>query len=379
MNIALVSRTDEREPHCAKLLNSLVNHGYRCTLIGWNCFPEPWQPSSPRWFREVWHKPSDPGLGAAKFFFGFRKFVARALARHSSRLVIAVNEEVLYMIENWRGRLFSSLLLDARDELDLRVHRPNPALRMVLRHVAHQAREAADGILCAQPRRRELYRTQHQEKTVILANYPADFGADCWYRFPRGEFRIFAGGALGRGRGLEFLLQAAKAASVRIVSAGRLTDDYSRNIFGRDPLVDYLGCLTPDEAMRTLADCHVSVAFYAPGPKINGLAAPSKVYDGLCAGRPILVSAGSEIADWVEQNELGYRIRYGDVEGLIARIEQLKARQPELPRFARRARELFVKGYSWESQEPVLFSAIDTALNRTTMASEGVPAVERSV
>ena len=377
MTIALVSRTDEREPHCGKLLNSLVNHGYRCTFIGWNRFPDPWQPSSPRWHREVWHKPADAGPGAARFFFGFRKFVAQALARHPNRLVIAVNEEVVYLLKQWRGRLFSSLLLDARDELDLRVRCPNQAWRMVLGHVADEAREAADRILCAQPQRRELYRSEHQQKTVIVPNYPADFGAHLWDRLPQGEFRIFAGGALGRARGLEFLLQAARSASVRIVSAGRLTDDFARNVFCRDPLVDYLGLLTPENAMRWLADCHVSVAFYAPGPRINCLAAPSKVYDALCVGRPILVSAESEIADWVEQSELGHKIPYGDGQGLAARIEQLKARQSELPQLARRARELFLKGYSWESQEPVLFSAIESALNRSRMAAHGVPAAER--
>ncbi len=367
MRIALVARMDEREAHCAKMLHSLVNRGYPCVFIGWNRFAEAWQPTNARWKREIWHQPAGMGLYTAGHFFRFRRFVQTALAQHSVDLVIGVNEEIVYLLDKWRGRHFSSLLLDARDELDIRVQTSIPLLGRILGHVACQAREAADAILCAHPRRRDRYRPAHQRKTVILANYPVDCGAQLWGRMPEGEFRIFAGGALSEERGLRFLLKAAEAARVRIFSAGRLMDDYARRIFCCHRLVHYVGCLSAEAAMAQLAGCHASVAFYAPGRTINRLAAPNKVYDALCVGRPILVSGETEIADWVEQHGVGHRIKYGDVDGLRACLENLRAQSLALPRLALRARKLFLGGYSWESQEPVLCAAIESVLGQRTI------------
>jgi len=362
MRIALVGRMDEREVHIHKMLNSLVKRGYDCLFVGWNRFAEPWQPAEPQWERRVWHQPAGMGMVTTKYFLAFRKFIERALESHPVELAIGVNEEVVYLMKSWRGRLFSSLLLDTRDELDRRVGNAGRLVQGMLCHVASRARDAADTILSSDPRRREGYRPSHRKKTLIVPNYPTDCGAPLWQRMPEGEFRIFAGGALSKERGLEFLLAAAEAAGVAIRSAGRLMDEYARDIFCRHPLVNYLGCLTPEKAMEQLADCHASVAFYAPGPAINRLASPNKVYDALCVGRPILVSDETEIADWVERNGVGHRIRYGDVAGLAARLGNLRAKQAELPGFARRARELFLRGYSWESQEPVLYSAIDSVV-----------------
>ncbi len=366
--IALVSRSDERDVRLAKILASLLRKGARCVVIGWNRFGDQWRPPRVSWERDILNLPAGMGLGNAKHLVRFRGHVAEALAKRPVRMVIAVNEEVAYLAKPWRGRLFSSLVLDTHDELDQRVHTTNPLLKAILAHVASKARDSADAIFCTNPLRRERYRVAHQRKTVILPNYPVDFAAQLWNRLPVGEVRIFVGGALSQNRGLEFLLKAAETVSVRLVAAGRLMDDYSRQVFCRHPLVHYVGCLSPEEAMALLADCHASVSFYAPGPEINYLASPNKVYDALAVGRPILVSDEAAVADWVEQNQTGYRIKYGDVQGLAAVLERLKT-SAALPEFARRTRALFLQGYSWESCEPVLYSAVERALAGGTFVS----------
>jgi glycosyltransferase involved in cell wall biosynthesis len=361
VTIALVSRMDEREVRSAKILDSLLKRGHSCMVVGWNRFGDEWQPPHCTWERDVLNLPAGMGLGNAKHVLRFRKHVAEALAKRRVQVAIAVNEEVAYLTRTWRRRLFSSLVLDTHDELDQRVQTTNPVLKAVLSHVACKARDSADAILCTNPLRRDRYRAAHRQKTAILPNYPVDCGAHLWDRLPAGDFRVYIGGALGQDRGLEFLLKAAETASVRIVSAGRLMDDYAQRVFCRHPLVRYVGCLSASEAMALLADCHASVAFYAPGPEINHLASPNKVYDALCVGRPILVSDEAAVADWVERNETGYRIKYGDIQGLTAALEKLRS-SSFLPEFARRARETFLQGYSWESYESVLYSAVDRAL-----------------
>lgn len=357
MKIALISRMDEREPRATKVLHSLSKRA-DCVFVGWNRFGDAWAPDADLWERDILQYPAGMGIRTALHGFRFRAHVARALERHRPDVVLAVNEETAYLIRNWKGKLYSRLVIDNWDEFDTRIRSGNPFLHAICSRIAQKARHAADAILCVSNARRATYAQQHQVKTFILPNYPNDTGAGLWNRFPQGEFRIFVGGALGESRGLAFTLAAADRADVKIISAGRLMDSYARDVFSKHPSVRYVGCLSQEEAMILLSDCHASVAFYEPGPAINRLAAPNKVYDALCVGRPILISDENEVADWVEQNDLGVRIKYGDVDGLASALLALKKCSDGLSEFAARARQHFLQGYNWESAEPALFAAV---------------------
>jgi len=348
---------DEREPRSTKVLHSLSKRA-DCVFIGWNRFGDGWAPHAKLWQREILHYPVGMGIKTAVHGLRFRSHVANALERHRPDVAIAVNEETAYLIRKWKGKLYSRLVIDNWDEFDIRVRSRNPFIHAICSYVAQNARDAADAILCASSARLDIYSERHRRKVLVLPNYPNDTGAELWDRFPQGEFRIFMGGALGESRGLAFTLAAAEKADVKIVSAGRLMDSYARNIFSRHPSVRYVGCLSMEEAMILLSDCNASLAFYEPGPVINRLAAPNKVYDALCVGRPILISDETEIADWVQQNDVGLRIKYGDIDGLANALVTLKNHSASLSEFAGRARRLFLQGYSWESAEPALFAAL---------------------
>jgi putative colanic acid biosynthesis glycosyltransferase WcaI len=89
----------------------------------------------------------------------------------------------------------------------------------------------------------------------------------------------------------------------------------------------------PYEPLATLheslsaADVHVVTM----GDAVVGINHPSKIYDALAVGRPILFIGPSEchIADILAKNSVGWHVRHGDVAGARRVLETIAAMPPE--------------------------------------------------
>ncbi len=90
------------------------------------------------------------------------------------------------------------------------------------------------------------------------------------------------------------------------------------------------------------------IAIVALEPGIEGLSVPSKLYAYLAAGQAIaaLVQEGSEVADIVAQEECGFRVSQGDVEGLLKQITRLCERPELLRRMRERSRACFEANFT---------------------------------
>jgi len=97
------------------------------------------------------------------------------------------------------------------------------------------------------------------------------------------------------------------------------------------------------------------VALVSLVPKMLGVSMPSRTYNILAAGKPILalVEPGSEVAHVIEDDNIGWHIESGDVEKLISTIDEILLRRGELKMMGDRARTAAVTKYS-----------LETALNR---------------
>ena len=85
--------------------------------------------------------------------------------------------------------------------------------------------------------------------------------------------------------------------------------------------------------------------------KMKGVSMPSRTYNILAAGKPILAiaEAGSETALVVEENEIGRFVEPGNVEAFVTAVRDFAAESPELlSGRAGRAREIAERDYSLE-------------------------------
>ncbi|MGA2499095.1 MAG: glycosyltransferase family 4 protein [Tepidisphaeraceae bacterium] len=98
-------------------------------------------------------------------------------------------------------------------------------------------------------------------------------------------------------------------------------------------------------------------------PAFTGIVVPSKLYGIMAVGRPgIMIGPDdAECSRTIVENGAGYVVPIGDVDGLVARIRELRENEPLRLEMGRRAREAFERLYD----RPI-------ACNRIRQVLEGV-------
>lgn len=104
----------------------------------------------------------------------------------------------------------------------------------------------------------------------------------------------------------------------------------------------------PREKLAAMLACATATVIpFNPGMK--GISVPSRMYNIMSAGTPIIAmaDADSELALTVSENDAGWALASGDAAGLIAVIERLKSAEGRAERDAkgRNARDAVVRSY----------------------------------
>ena len=215
---------------------------------------------------------------------------------------------------------------------------------------------AAPGQLAALGRRPAL--------RVAMVNYPryANFAAAT----PRPEIladdrlKLIHVGALGRNRGLFLMLDVMAAlgpdAPVSLYLAGRYADPddepvvrerAERELEGR---VHLIGQVPPAEVPDYLTAADVCWSPFVGGPQYSLPNVPTKVYEGMAAGLPVLVSDLADHAAPVKRERCGVWVPVS-VEGHVAGVRRLMDDRTGRKAMGERGRAAVRDRYSWEAIE----------------------------
>lgn len=169
------------------------------------------------------------------------------------------------------------------------------------------------------------------------------------------EVRLQYAGNLGRVQGLMELLSCIYEADNPVLSYefwgdGAVKKDIERYIQDNNLSgVSLKGAYARDEQDTILASCDIAIVTLADG--MYGLGVPSKTYNILAAGKPILFigDVRSEIALLIKENNIGYVFDKYDTKTLILFLKGLTTDCiPELKEKGKRARMLAEKSFSEE-------------------------------
>jgi colanic acid biosynthesis glycosyl transferase WcaI len=168
-----------------------------------------------------------------------------------------------------------------------------------------------------------------------------------------GAFVVQYSGNIGRTHGVETLLEAAKElrddASIRfmIIGSGARRASVERTIATENLTnATLLEPVRREDLGTALNAADVSVIPFRPGMK--GVSVPSRLYNVLAAGKPLIVAADadSEVGLLVREEGLGWVVEPDDARGLTAAIRAAQA-APELRRaMGERGRRLAESRYS---------------------------------
>jgi glycosyltransferase involved in cell wall biosynthesis len=119
------------------------------------------------------------------------------------------------------------------------------------------------------------------------------------------------------------------------------------------------------ELVTSLGACDVALIPFVPG--MAGISVPSRMYNVMAAGRPILAAADpdSELAQVVTEEDLGWVVPPGDAERLAQAVREARADREGVRRKGARARGVVQERFT-------LAAALD--LYRALLASVGLPA-----
>lgn len=195
-----------------------------------------------------------------------------------------------------------------------------------------------------------------EDRVVTIANWAHERETapdhDAYQRFgyADGQFIVSYFGNMGTCQDVETMMGAAKALNdndnIRFLIVGHgnkkpLVEKYGEGLRN----VQVLDFLTGKDFEQAVAISSCSIVSLEKG--LKGTCAPSKFYSYLQGGKPILavVESGSYLAEEVMNEQIGYSVEVGDVNGLTEAIKVMSANRDMCESMGKRAKELYQREY----------------------------------
>jgi colanic acid biosynthesis glycosyl transferase WcaI len=168
-------------------------------------------------------------------------------------------------------------------------------------------------------------------------------------------FVIQYSGNIGRTHGLEVLIEAASRVRSQldiqflVIGQGAKRRWLEQEIaLRRLSNVKLLPSVPRENLADSLGACDVAIITFVSG--MAGVSVPSRIYNILAAGRPIIgvTESGSELDQVIEEEEVGWVVNPGDVDRLVRVIEEAKGSPERLKAMGSRARLAAERSYSEE-------------------------------
>ncbi len=209
-------------------------------------------------------------------------------------------------------------------------------LYKTIRSVFNRAYSTADRLIVLGRDMKDVMHTKlsqhkHQPEISIIENW-ADNPSGFKTNPSTGKIDILYAGNIGRVQGLtEFIDTFISVNNPDTTFSLRGTGAILSKIQKNYPSVRYGGPYNKDNQFEILANCDIALVTLAKG--MYGLGVPSKTYNILAAGKPILCIGDlrSEIALLVKEHNIGWCFAPEDSEGLKSFLKQLSIdTRPEL-------------------------------------------------
>ena len=195
---------------------------------------------------------------------------------------------------------------------------------------------------------------KHQPEIIIIENWGDVTGITPKDRETDGFIRVQYAGNIGNAQGVgEFVthLREAKNQTVQfsIWGTGSAEDAIREKVndYEMNEQVYFNGPYSRNQQIDVLNDSDISLVTLVKG--MYGLGVPSKTYNILAAGKPILYIGEKNTEIWrtVEENQIGFCFEPDDNNGIISFLQSLNMRDlSKLKEMGRKARMLAESRYS---------------------------------
>ncbi len=141
-----------------------------------------------------------------------------------------------------------------------------------------------------------------------------------------GFIRLAYLGYLDTSRGSEWLIKFCSDMNnkTELIVAGNCRDEVLLKRLRNAPNIYYVGRLSYAECWSLMADVDGITVLYDPSIPVNCVLDPTKFYESMMVGTPVLISKYMSLDTIVTQNELGFVIDHNSIDGLKIAVDQLR-------------------------------------------------------
>jgi glycosyltransferase involved in cell wall biosynthesis len=173
------------------------------------------------------------------------------------------------------------------------------------------------------------------------------------------------GGSFGPWHGAEVIVSALSRlpCNVRLVMVGdglgRPSCEELARSLGVSDRVEWTGALPREFALRTLARCDVLVSPHTPLPGQPFFGSPTKLFEYMALGRPIVASRLGQIGEILDDGVTARLVTPGDVDDLVQGILSVLRLPDRGRRLGEAARREAVSNHTWDSRARVLLARLE--------------------
>ncbi len=169
------------------------------------------------------------------------------------------------------------------------------------------------------------------------------------------QFVIGYAGNMGRTHDIESLYQAANVLSHEdeihflFIGSGAKKQWLEHTLQDKPlPNLTVLPRVPREDLATILNACDVAIISFVP--RMAGVSVPSRMYNIMAAGKPIIAIAdeNSELAMVVKEAQIGWVVPPGNVDQIVAAIQEARTNPASLADMGRRARQVAEARYSFE-------------------------------
>lgn len=158
-----------------------------------------------------------------------------------------------------------------------------------------------------------------------------------------GIIRLAYMGYLDESRGSRWLLDFSNDNSneVELVIAGNCRSEKLAVELESTPNIIYVGRVPYKIALSLMHEMDAVTIFFDPNVESCSIGDPTKFYEAMMVGTPVLVNFGTSVHNVVSENRLGFTIEYGNMNELHEVVEKLRDTE-ETNRLRARCRQYYL-------------------------------------
>lgn len=227
-----------------------------------------------------------------------------------------------------------------------------PILKIFQRYEKRMYNKADEIVINSEGFRKHIESKMKRKKTItFIPNGAREYELE--NKEEQDEFSVIYTGNLGLAQDVEKIQELAKRLhneniKFKVIGYGYKANDFIQ--FVKDNKLTNVSITKPttrNESLKAIKSCQVAVAFLNHEEVFNTVL-PGKIIDYITCRTPVIASVDGQSANLIEQHEVGYVARDGDVNEIVNRIKNVRDNPEKRSQMQHNCEILLRKYFLWE-------------------------------